>query len=80
MVKEIVIVLGACLAIIALIVGGIMLIVSIIGSYRCESYSRITGKNTQWNTFDNCYIETAQGWQRWDEYTKRAIASEGLSK
>ena len=78
--KEIAIFIGSSLAVVALIVGGIMLAANIMGSYRCESYSRITGKNTKWNTLDECYVQTADGWQRWDEYTKRAIASEGLSK
>ena len=78
--KEIAIVIGVCLGLIALVVGGVMLASNIMGSYQCESYSRITGKNTKWNTLDICYVQTADGWQRWDEYKNRAIASEGLRK
>ena len=78
--KELAVAIGVILGVLALIGGGIMLLSNIYGSYQCESYSRLTGKNTRWNTLDICYIETAQGWQRWDEYTKRAIASEGLRK
>jgi hypothetical protein len=50
------------------------------GRYQCKSYAQLTGKETKWNTLDCCYIKTAEGWQRWDEYTKRAIASEGLKQ
>ena len=78
--KELAVAFSALLGALALIGAGIMLASNIMGSYQCESYSRITGKNTRWNTLDICYIETAEGWQRWDEYTKRAIASEGLKK
>jgi hypothetical protein len=48
------------------------------GQYQCANYARITGKATQWAALDTCYIQTAEGWQRWDEYKIRATASEGL--
>lgn len=49
-------------------------------SYQCSNYSRITGKETIYAEFDTCYIKSEQGYQRWDEYKARAIASDGLSK
>jgi hypothetical protein len=49
------------------------------GSYQCRKYETITGKATKWVPLDECYVQTADGWQRWDEYKLRAVASEGLS-
>lgn len=51
---------------------------NIYGRYACENYARITGKETRYANFDECYVKTAQGFQRWDEYKARALASEGL--
>lgn len=70
----------AVIAAFALFIGGILGTVDIYGRYQCNNYKEVTGKNAKWKTLDVCYIETADGWQRWDEYTKRAIASEGLKK
>lgn len=52
----------------------------VIGRYQCSSYERITGTATKYNTLDTCYVQTDAGWQRWDEYKARIIASEGLSQ
>lgn len=49
------------------------------GSYQCSNYQDVTGKETKYFWFDSCYINTASGWQRYDEYKARIIASEGLS-
>lgn len=62
---------------------GIFLVVGVSAanyyvSYQCKSYQTVTGKKTKWVYMDNCYIQTNDGWQRWDEYKDRAIASEGL--
>ena len=46
--------------------------------YQCSNFQAITGKATKYATLDSCYILTAEGWQRWDEYKARAVASEGL--
>ena len=48
------------------------------GRYLCSNYERIAAKETSYANFDTCYIKTAQGYQRWDEYKIRAAASEGL--
>lgn len=48
--------------------------------YQCGFYAEQTGRLTKWHALDACYIQTADGWQHWDEYKFRAIASEGLSK
>lgn len=48
------------------------------GQYQCENYKDITGKNTKYAQFDTCYVETSNGFQRWDEYKARSVASEGL--
>lgn len=42
----------------------------------CSNYQDITGCNTKYLWYDSCYVETKQGWQRWDEYKQRATASE----
>ena len=76
--KELVFIIVSILAVLAVVFGGIALASNVYGSYQCAAYERITGKKTMWHTLDICYVQTSDGWQRWDEYTKRAIASEGL--
>ena len=44
----------------------------------CLNYSEVTGRATVYKHFDSCFVQTPQGYQRWDEYKNRAIASEGL--
>ena len=53
---------------------------SYLESYNCSSYAEMTGKRTEHKWFDSCYVETKDGWQRWDEYKVRAVASEGLTR
>lgn len=48
--------------------------------YQCNNYQQVAGKETKYAAFDACYVKTDGGWQRWDEYKARAIASEGLGK
>lgn len=48
--------------------------------YQCSNYQEITGRETKWATMDSCYIKTDAGFQRWDEYKARAVASQGLSE
>lgn len=47
---------------------------------QCSNYESITGTETRWAPLDTCYIHTAHGWQRWDEFKARAVASEGLKE
>ncbi len=56
----------------------ILVLLNFYGQYQCENYKTITGKNTKYARFDICYIETETGFQRWDEYKARSVASEGL--
>lgn len=72
--------IGIVLLIFVSVVGGLLIVVNWFGSYQCHNYAAITGKNTKWATMDVCYIETKDGWQRWDEYVKRATGSEGLKE
>ena len=58
--------------------GGLMLGANGWEQYTCNNYERVTGKETKWVFMDECYVSTTVGWQRWDEYKDRAIASEGL--
>lgn len=39
--------------------------------YQCESYARITGKATEYNNYDICYVNG----QRWDEYLAAQTAA-----
>ena len=48
--------------------------------YQCSNFQTITGKATKYATLDSCYVSAAEGWQRWDEYKARAVASEGLKR
>jgi hypothetical protein len=62
---------------------GVLFLFSItiyVESYKCSSYAEMTGKRTEYKWFDSCYVETKDGWQRWDEYKVRAAASEGLNR
>jgi hypothetical protein len=64
----------------AALIGGALTIANAAGSYQCNNYAELTGKETRWITLDACYVKTERGWQRWEEYIARGIASEGLSK
>jgi hypothetical protein len=75
---EVLMVAMAIIGFLGVFFGGIMIIGHFYGKYQCANYQDITGKETRFAAFDICYIKTADGWQRWDEYTKRAAASEGL--
>lgn len=66
------------LVFIGLFFGGIFALVEVYGRYTCSNYAEMSGKKTKWQTLDVCYIQTTEGWQRWDEYLRRAAASEGL--
>ena len=66
------------LLVIGLLFGGIMLGANYWESYKCGNYEKVTGKATKWIFMDECYVQTNAGWQRWDEYKDRAIASERL--
>lgn len=48
------------------------------GEYQCENYAEISGNESRYAAFDTCYVKTNDGWQRWDEYLSRSVASEGL--
>jgi len=61
-----------------IVCGAILLCGNYHTAYQCKSYQEITQKETKYANFDSCYIKTTAGWQRWDEYKARAIASEGL--
>lgn len=63
---------------IVVLFGGIAIFGHFYGTYQCSNYNHITGKETRYAAFDTCYIKTADGWQRWDEYVRRGAASEGL--
>lgn len=60
------------------VVGGIFVVANEYCEYMCDSYERTTQKETRYANFDACYVKTAEGFQRWDEYKLRAAASEGL--
>lgn len=69
------------LAVIVLFCFGVFaIVVNEYTNYQCNNYQQLTGKETKYVQFDICYIKTDAGWQRYDEYKARAIASEGLKK
>lgn len=68
----------APVACVALGLAVLLAAVDLFARYQCSSFHAITGKATKYATLDSCYISTAEGWQRWDEYKARAVASEGL--
>ena len=45
-------------------------------NYACKNYEKVTGKQTVFMQFDSCYVMTAAGFQRWDEYKLRSITNE----
>ena len=63
-----------------LLFGGLAVMVNVYIEHQCNNYQQIAGRETKYASFDACYIKTDSGWQRWDEYKARAIASEGLKK
>lgn len=58
-------------------VGSLLFVANLFMAYQCENYQTITGKETKYAQLDSCYVKTPQGWQRYDEYKMRIIASEG---
>jgi len=50
----------------------------LLGAWSCQNYSDVTGRATDYEWLDGCYVKTDSGWQRWSEYEARATASEGL--
>jgi hypothetical protein len=64
----------------AVVVSGVVLLSNWYGDYQCGKYEMVVGKQTKWITFDECYVQVNNGWQRWDEYKIRAAASEGLKR
>ena len=68
----------SALVVIGLILGAIVFAADIYGRYVCSNYELLTGKETKWVSFDVCYVKAAEGWQRYDEYKFRSVASEGL--
>lgn len=70
---------GIFIGITAVISAPIVVIADTGSRYKCSNYEKTTGKETKYLTLDSCYVKTQAGWQRWDEYTARSIASEGLS-
>ena len=78
--KEIIIFIGVGLCFAFAAIFGIVFFANEVSKYQCESYSKITAKETKYNNWDICYIKTQEGWQRWDEYKYRSISSEGLKK
>lgn len=73
-------IIAAIVVVIAAFLFGILTLWHWYATYQCANYERITGKETKFAAYDICYIKTADGWQRWDEYTRRAVASEGLKE
>lgn len=65
-------------ACVALGLAVLLTVCDLFARYKCRNFQAITGKATKYATLDSCYISTAEGWQRWDEYKARAVASEGL--
>ena len=78
MMRDIMVAIIFLLLFLGAIFGGIFLFGHFYGQYQCGNFAQITGKQTRWASFDSCYIKSAQGWERWDEYKLRAAASEGL--
>ena len=67
---------GPVALVLAVLVAGIIGIAESAGRYTCNNYERMSGKETRWVALDSCYVQTAAGWQRWDEYTARAVTNE----
>lgn len=67
-----------CLGAIILLVVAIAVPANLIGAYRCGNFEETTGYETKYHWFDICYVNYNDRWYRWDEYTARATASEGL--
>ena len=64
-------------AFLALLLALLLGALDLFARYQCSNFQTITGKATKYATLDSCYVSAAEGWQRWDEYKARAVASEG---
>ena len=61
-----------------LIVGGISTATNYHEKYKCDAYQETTGRNTKWVFFDDCYVDSGNGWLTKHEYSATIIAREGL--
>ncbi len=63
-----------------LVVGGGGLVVNFFQSYSCRKYQDITGRETQFIWFDDCYVKYNDEWFTDYEYAAIIIAREGLAQ
>lgn len=77
--RELLYALVGFVLVLAAIFAPFVLIAEIASRYQCNNYEEATGKETKYLLLDSCYVKTDAGWQRWDEYKNRSIASEGLN-
>jgi hypothetical protein len=69
--KEDIKIVGSIIGLVIFIVIVFLVAGNMVNEYKCESYSRISGKETYYNNFDICYVEG----KRWDEYIASQTAS-----
>jgi hypothetical protein len=67
---------GMPVGVVVAFVGTLFVLGNFYSEYQCSAYQKITGVETRYSQFDVCYVNTKSGWQRWDEYKARIIASE----
>lgn len=80
MIRELSVVIGLVFLTVAPIFAGIFVAVDFWVGYQCKSFGEVTEKETRYMNFDSCYVKTPSGWQRWDEYKVRAMASEAAKE
>ena len=57
----------------------ILLIGHLYSDYVCSNYEVITGIETKHVVMDTCYLNTENGWQRYDEYIARVTTKDSLN-
>jgi hypothetical protein len=67
----------SCITLIFTILVFLIFAIADIFTFRqCNNFEEMTDIKTYYKHFDACYINTASGWQRWDEYKMRAATNE----
>lgn len=62
------------------VVGGPLVFAhEVFGKHACSNYERITGVDSQWVSFDECYIKHDGEWVRYGAYEQMIIAEDGLN-
>lgn len=78
--REVALIVSIAFIFFAILGGSVAAITEAVANHQCTTYERFAGIGTRRAIFDVCYVNTEDGWQRWDEYKARSTAKDALSR